>query len=206
MSVNIGDRPDHGFDQPLSLMSDCHRRVEKFLSILLRVAEDVGGGRLGDQYLTAMESAQRYFKNAAPWHTRDEEDSLFPRLRELDNPDVHEVLASVDALERDHRDAKGIHDEVDRLCTLWREQGTLAATDLQRLRSSLSQLQQTYTRHIALEDNVIFPLAQRRLPQTSLLAIGREMAQRRGIDPRLPKRRCRHADRHSKLSTQGQPR
>ena len=31
MLVKIGQPVDHGFDAPLGLLSDCHRRIEKFL-------------------------------------------------------------------------------------------------------------------------------------------------------------------------------
>ena len=38
MPVRIGGRPEHGFDEPLGLLSDCHRRIERFLGVLAAVA------------------------------------------------------------------------------------------------------------------------------------------------------------------------
>ena len=35
----------------------------------------------------ALESALRYFREAAPKHTADEEESLFPRLRQMHLPE-----------------------------------------------------------------------------------------------------------------------
>jgi len=206
MPVNIGDSPDHGFDQPLALMRDCHRRVEKFLGVLLRVVSTANGAELNDEYRHALETGLRYFRNAAPWHTRDEEDSLFPRMREIDDAQVRAALMAVDALEHDHREAKKAHERVDLLGTHWLSQGTLSAGDVRELRATLEQLGEVYARHIAIEDNQIFPLAQQHLTDTSLMAIGREMAERRGVDPQLPPRRCKHAGRHASIQVSGDER
>jgi hypothetical protein len=43
MPFPIGRRPDHGFDEPLGLLSDCHRRIEDFLQVLITLAEQVNG-------------------------------------------------------------------------------------------------------------------------------------------------------------------
>lgn len=206
MPINIGDSPDHGFDQPLALMRDCHRRVEKFLGVLLRVASTANGGDLNDEYRHALETGLRYFRNAAPWHTRDEEDSLFPRMREIDDDRVRAAVKTVDALEHDHREAKKAHDRVEFLGTQWLSRGALSASDIHELRATLQQLGEVYARHIAIEDNQIFPLALQHLADTSLMAIGREMAERRGVDPQLPPRRCKHAGRHASVQSSGDER
>ena len=54
-------------------MSDCHRRIERFLTVLVRVAER---GSLEGEARGAFEAALRYFRDAAPKHTADEEESL----------------------------------------------------------------------------------------------------------------------------------
>ena len=38
MLLKIGGPPEHGFDQPLGLLSDCHRRIEHFLFVLSTIA------------------------------------------------------------------------------------------------------------------------------------------------------------------------
>jgi len=192
MPVSLGSQPDHGFDQPIDLMRDCHRRIEKFLGILLRIVSETRGGALNDEHQRALESALRYFKNAAPWHTRDEEDSLFPRMREMNDPRVHAALARIEALESDHQNADAWHTEADRIGRRWLERSALDASSVARLSEVLEKLQATYQRHIAEEDDVIFPLAERTLSSHQIAAIGREMAERRGVDPGLPPRRCRH--------------
>lgn len=196
MPVNIGDQPDHGFNEPIRLMRDCHRRVEKFLGILQRIVADRAGGELNAEYREALGAALRYFKSAAPWHTRDEEDSLFPRMRELKDGRAVAVMERIASLESDHDEANVKHAAIDGLGNRWLEAGTLNEADLDRLRRLVDELQQTYQKHIADEDNVVFPLAEQLLPATSLTAIGREMAERRGLNPDMPERRCKHASRH----------
>src|SRR5215470_13356046 len=97
MPVQIGAKA-HSFTDPTGLLSDCHRRVEMFLGSLAAVAQII------DQPLTgetrqALEAALRYFSEAAPKHTADEEDSLFPRLRRIDNAEIRSALEKLDKLE-----------------------------------------------------------------------------------------------------------
>ena len=42
MPISIGARPQSGFDDPLGLLSDCHRRIESFLGVLIRVVDRAG--------------------------------------------------------------------------------------------------------------------------------------------------------------------
>jgi len=43
---------------------------------------------LTEETRAALESALRYFREAAPKHTADEEESLFPRMRQKRDPNV----------------------------------------------------------------------------------------------------------------------
>ena len=81
MPVLIGAKPESTFEDLIGLLGDCHRRIERFLSILVRVAAEVHGNPLSDEQRTAFQTALKYFREAAPKHTADEEESLFPRLR-----------------------------------------------------------------------------------------------------------------------------
>src|SRR5690606_223334 len=127
------ETPQAGFDQPLALLSDCHRRVEKFLGILRRLAREHRGGELNAERREAMAAGLRYFRSAAPWHTQDEEASLFPRLRASKNPLAQEAVRRIDALEADHALAGPIHDTVDRLASRWLEQGRLPDDEVETL-------------------------------------------------------------------------
>ena len=177
MPVQIGARA-HSFSDPTGLLSDCHRRIEMFLASLQRVAE------LIDRPLTAerraaLESALRYFRESAPKHTADEEESLFPRLRLLQDRDIEEALVKLGALETDHRKANELHAEVDALGTRCLNEHCLAASEADQFRRAVSALASIYGEHIRVEDEVVFPAAKQRLSSAQQLVIADEMAKRR---------------------------
>ena len=187
MPVKLGARAEHDFDQPLGLLSDCHRRIENFLGVLLKVAETAAGGSLTAPQREAIEASLRYFSVAAPRHTQDEESSLFPRMRRSQDPDIRAAMARIDALEADHRRADAAHAEVDQLANRWLDRDALDRAEIARLIDLLQTLRSLYQGHIEIEDNVIFPLAGRVLPAEELAVIGREMARRRGLERLAPK-------------------
>ena len=90
MPVQIGAKA-HPFTNPTGLLSDCHRRIEMFLGTLESVARVIDLAPT-DDVRQALESALRYFHQAAPKHTADEEQSLFPRLHQIANPEITTAL------------------------------------------------------------------------------------------------------------------
>jgi hypothetical protein len=112
MPVQIG-APTHDFSDPTGLLSNCHRRIEMFLGSLDAVARVIDRP-LTDEASRALDSAVRYFREAAPKHTSDEEESLFPRLRQVRHPDIQSALARLDSLEEEHRRAAPLHAEIGR--------------------------------------------------------------------------------------------
>jgi hemerythrin-like domain-containing protein len=183
MPIQIGHGPAHDFDEPLGLLSDCHRRIEHFLQVLVAVDADAGGGRLTPSHRGALEGALRYFAVAAPRHTADEELSLFPRLRVSNDAAAAHALALIDRLEQDHHEADEHHAAVETLVKRWLADDGLAAGDASELRRRLGRLQTLYQRHISVEDREVFPAAARVLDQVQIREIGREMAERRQLRP-----------------------
>jgi hypothetical protein len=76
--IQIGAKPDSGFDDPLGMLKDCHRRIEHFLGILCLVAERAQGRDLTEEEIAAVGAALNYFRLGGHRHTADEEESLFP--------------------------------------------------------------------------------------------------------------------------------
>ncbi len=206
MGIVIGAKPESSFADPLCLLSDCHRRIEKFLHTLIvivqqtqegtqiadreRVEENEGGGvhlsivypPLNAEQRQALEVALRYFREASPRHTLDEEESLFPKLRACGGGAAQDALDAVDALEADHDRAEAGHAEVEQLGQKWLAEGRLSRSESARMAEVLQSLQSLYQTHIQVEDTQIFPLAADVLDAPTIQAIGREMAERRGID------------------------
>ncbi len=181
MLIRIGQHADHGFDEPLGLLSDCHRRIERFLTMLVTVAGTRRGGALDEGDRRALEAALRYFDTAAPRHSADEEESLFPRLRARTDPEAQAACDALDRLEADHRRAEALHERVARLTRQWLSTGTLAEPDASALTDDLAALERLYRDHIAVEDHEVFPAAGRVLGSAELGEVGREMAARRGV-------------------------
>ena len=50
MPIVIGAKRESDFTGPLGMLSDCHRRIEMFLNVLVQVAEHVRGGVLNEEH------------------------------------------------------------------------------------------------------------------------------------------------------------
>ena len=176
MAVQIGAKPDSGFDDPIGMLTDCHRRIEHFLDILCVVADRSAGRAMTEEESTAVQAALQYFRLGGKRHNADEEESLFPRLRESS---VCDEFNEIRELETDHRDASRLHAVVDELYEKWIAVGTLAAENQDELFSATRQLKRLYTEHIRLEEQVVFPRAARLLSRDAIRAIGQEFRARR---------------------------
>jgi hemerythrin-like domain-containing protein len=171
---------EHSFDDPLGLLSDCHRRIERFLDVLIRVARDFQGKELPPQAKDAVATARRYFGYAAPKHTADEEVSLFPRMKSAAAA-RGEKCEAIQRLESDHHDADLLHARVDELLHQWLQGPALPPPLSAALSEALAQLQSLYQEHIRVEDAEVFPLAAKTLSAEQLADVGREMRARRGV-------------------------
>lgn len=176
MAVQIGAKLDSGFDDPIGLLKDCHRRIEKFLIILSKVAAQAKGRSLTTEERSAIESSMRYFQQSGPRHTADEEDSLFPRLRAFAGPHSLDKIA---VLEHQHDIASGLHEEVDHLYTAWIADGALTPLQQELLKSNCSELNHIYEEHIEAEESAVFPLAVEFLDAHAIAAMGDEFRARR---------------------------
>lgn len=179
MPITIGAKLPADFSAPVELLSDCHRRIETFLAVLARIAAQANGGQMTIEQGREWERALDYFRNAAPRHTADEEESLFPRLRRIDRGDVRSALSKMDELEGDHQRATEWHAFVERTGRRWLAERELSVADTELLRETLRSLQRLYEHHIAVEEEQIFPLAAAVLSGAEKADIGKEMRERR---------------------------
>ena len=179
MPVQIGAKA-HPFSDPTGLLSDCHRRIEMFLGALEEVASVIDRP-LTEETRAALESALRYFREAAPKHTADEEESLFPRLRRNRDANVEAGIKSLEPLERDHLLAGSLHAEMEELGQRYLSAGSLESTGVEAFRKAIASLASIYKQHISIEDDLVFPLAKRLLSVADKAAIADEMAARRKL-------------------------
>ena len=176
MPIQIGAKPDSGFDDPIGMLTDCHRRIETFLKILATVVERAPGRNLTGEEAAAVNAALQYFRTGGVRHTADEEESRFPRLRAAQ---ATEGVAKQDSLESDHHEAAELHDRVEQLYRDWIANGALNADREQELRSAMQLLTELYGGHIAVEENIVFPQAAQVLDREAIVSIGQEFRARR---------------------------
>jgi len=160
-----------GFDDPLGLLTACHRRIERQLASLDRLRRHLPEHHADTDARTAARAILRYFDTAAPHHHDDEEASLFPRLAAA----APEVAAIAAALQKEHR----------RLDARWQKLRPLLAAIATGNGAFLptrgvADFRAAYTAHLQREEADVLPAAAKLLDAPSLREIGNEMAQRRG--------------------------
>ena len=175
MAIQIGAKLDSGFDDPIGMLKDCHTRIEGFLGILCVVVDRARGRRLTSEECDAVNTALQYFRTGGQRHTADEEESLFPRLRESDV----NFLAEIHRLEGDHREAIDLHRSVERHYSTWIESDRLGLAETQELLSQTERLKELYSDHIRVEETVVFARATQVLDSHAIAAIGTEFRSRR---------------------------
>lgn len=180
MPVNIGDKPQADFSQPIELMMDCHRRIERFLLALEKIGRT---GALDMQHRAALRTALDYFKLAGPRHNEDEEASLFPALAASGDIAATEAVTRMRQLAEEHAEAEKLHHRIDELGEAWLKSGKMIDEDQEEFRRTVESLIRIYTPHIAMEEQDIFPLAARLLRRETLIGIGEQMRSRRAANP-----------------------
>src|SRR5215470_7121089 len=167
----LGPAPAPGFDDPLGMLSACHRRIERHLATMARLQRYLSEHGCDDDARTAARNLLRYFDSAAPNHHADEEASVFPRLARLNTAEVADLLAG---LAHDH----------ETIGAQWRKLRPLMVAIAAGQRANLppkfvADALAAYESHIEKEERDLLPLAARVFDPATVAAIGREMAARR---------------------------
>jgi len=168
--------PAVGFDTPLAMLAECHRRVEDQCARLRRLVPHLARHGSDQAAAEAAQAVLRYFEIAAPKHHADEEVDLFPALLDsMAGSDAVCLRDIISALQAEHLTFDG----------RW-----------QRLRATLTQVAAGrpalldgaavedfaagYAAHIAREEGELLPMAGRLLDDDTLARIGQAMRRRRG--------------------------
>jgi hemerythrin-like domain-containing protein len=169
----LHDSAAPSFDDPLGMLVACHGRIHRQLATLGRLQRHLPEHGCDDDARAAARAILRYFDTAAPHHHQDEEDSVFPRVlaRTADARPIAERLLA----------------EHEKLAANWRHLRPLLAGIAAGERANLDaktvhDVQAAYEAHIACEEDELIPLAREVLTADELAQIGREMAERRGVN------------------------
>jgi hemerythrin-like domain-containing protein len=167
--------PAVGFEQPFAMLEACHERVLRTLALLARLRTHVQQHGADADARQAARDVLRYFDIAAPLHHQDEELHVFPLLLTHADP---EVRALVQRLQEDHV----------AMAAEW----AAARVPLQALaeaavapftpgdEAALDRFARRYAGHIVAEEGTAYPTMQALLAPVALIAMGQEMAARRG--------------------------
>jgi hemerythrin-like domain-containing protein len=108
-------------------------------------------------------------------------ESLFPRLRQMRNPNVESTIENLELLEDEHRLAGPLHAEVEELGQECLATGNLLSTQADAFSKAIAGLVSMYKQHINIEDNFVFVLAIRQFSLADIAASAAEMAARRKV-------------------------
>jgi hemerythrin-like domain-containing protein len=176
MAALTGGKLDCAFDDPISILKDCHRKIKRSLHVLWVIADRAVGRELTAEETAAVRSAIDCLCVDGTRHTADEEQSLFPRLRAKSITGDSEELG---VLEDIRRQADPLHAMVEALYSAWISVGALRLENQLKLQSCTEQLKSLFERHIQIEEQVVFPRAQRTLDRPTIAAMGQEFRARR---------------------------
>ena len=159
----------------VDMLLACHQRIRNFTGIALRLADAAAAGP--EAISNAAEAVHRYYSIALPLHEADENESVYPRLaqRLTDSQERASMQSMVDQ--------HGPIDElVARLLPVWnelKEHPERLGSHADTMRADAQRLHDLWTQHLALEEEIVFPLIRDRLTGEDLRDIHLEMKQRR---------------------------
>jgi hemerythrin-like domain-containing protein len=160
-----------GDDSVEKRLLDCHEKIRKFLAAATRLASDENASD-ADARATAGAVA-RYFEEALPQHSRDEDLSLRPRL------EAAGYMGDLAALAREHDAIDAI---VARLVPMWRELESSACQRhelVEQMAPEVATLTDLFERHLAWEEEHLIPRLGELLGAQGLAEVLAEMKARR---------------------------
>jgi hemerythrin-like domain-containing protein len=168
--MQLMPKPAPGFDDPLGLLHACHERILGHCDTLERLLPHLRRHGADQDAQLAASRILRYFKVGAPLHHEDEERDLFPVLR------AHSDFPAIQCPVLE--DLVVQHRELDKL---WIQlEAALQVISTGAPASLPVQPFVALTRaHIAVEEQEIFPLAERYLDAAALAVLSRAMQARR---------------------------
>lgn len=163
--------PAPDFSDPLGLLTACHRRMREHCDLLERLHAHTLEHGSDAQAMGAADRVLNYFSTAARHHHNDEEQDLFPRLRE------DAGLANViDDLIAGHIELEATWDTLREAI-----EAIALGHAISDWHMGMQAFVGAYRKHIEIEDTHILPIARTMLEDQDLAALAEAMAERRGV-------------------------
>lgn len=167
--------PDNLLREPLAFLIADHMRQHKMCNAInaIHLAHDKA-------WPPAMaQSIFDYLAEDFRLHILDEENDLYPALRTTPG---HELNDLIDASTRNHAIELSLASDIIVLLKRWLSHQRHNASNVSPFLNPLVVFTDCLRRHLAIEDQMLMPLARKHLAESDLDRIGRAMAQRRNID------------------------
>jgi hemerythrin-like domain-containing protein len=168
------NKPAPSFDEPLEMLAACHERIEDTLATLERLARHLESAGNDAEARAAAQAVLRYFDTSGALHHQDEDDDLFPLLRERAGElGRSEISAVIEELEREHHTMAAQWQRLRE--SLVRVNGGGSSIDAE----DVTRFAWLYRRHMEREGAAVMPFARQALRDDERAALGRRMAGRR---------------------------
>lgn len=169
------------FTKPLDVLFHCHQKIAANLEALRRACAVLHKREVRDfrPVLATIDMVLTHLSTAGVKHTEDEEESLFPRMRARGDSLVAEVFEALGRLELQHRGAESIESSLEKIFVSMSADEAPDEKKAELFCDLSESLYDLYRPHIRIENEFVFPAAGKILSADELLAVGREMYQRR---------------------------
>ena len=161
-------------EDAVDLLIGCHQRIRHFTGVARKLAH--AQNATPDEIVQAAAGVHRYYSISLPLHEADEEDTMRPRLNALANEKLSHALL---AMNDQHQ---AIDDLLERLLPLLvmvqnnPDALHAAGSEMCTITSALDEM---FTAHLQLEEEVIFPAIRNALTEDTRAEMLREMKGRR---------------------------
>lgn len=173
---NAPVRPED-FQDPIGFLYGEHARIGRCCAELAQLAEDPAAPGASESAASVLD----FLENELPVHVADEEEDLFPLLRDRLSPG-DEVVSVIEILRDEHRD------DIECGRSLIEPLRRIAAGRRLVDRAMFTRLVHAFTSlqlgHHKLENDVVLRVAGKRLSADDIAQLGRSMAARRGVSYR----------------------
>lgn len=165
------------FDDPIEALYICHENILKRMSTIERMAEQIEseGAEGFRRTVETWHEIFSFLRHNVTNHTKDEEEGLFPLLRQGNGEQVEKLAEGHDHATRIER---SMAERFERLSDSGSEP---IDSELQAFAADARALCSFYREHIREENEILFPIAQNVLTREQIDSLGDLMRRHRNI-------------------------
>jgi iron-sulfur cluster repair protein YtfE (RIC family) len=161
-------------EDAVDLLIGCHQRIRHFTGVAAKLAHAQGAAP--EEVGQAAAGVHRYYSVSLPLHEADEDQTLQPRLQTVADEQVCHALV---AMGDQHQAIDELIERLLPLLVLVRDKPDTLAEVGGEMCSITKALEEIFSAHLRMEEEVIFPAIRHVLPEQACEEMLREMQQRR---------------------------